>query len=686
MEAGRAFVDFAQSQADLINDLNDLSTRSGVAAESVHALQFAFMASGQAAGNVQQLLDQMPRVLAHAARGTGAISKAFDDLGLSVHNAQGELKTTDQMFEEITQSLQSIENPTLKATTAVEIFGRQAGNMLQAFGNVETLQTFRSFTEEFGVDIEEASRQAARFQQAMAALDIVIGKFGQTIASIFGEEGFVAPIKFAGQAINGLAALVGGVIDNTKRSFDGFLLDLRQRLLEFLDVVYGALNALSAFSLSPEAMRFTNNALNDISEGLEAVKAQQIELSRSRLTVRSDLGPIDAAIKAFKDYGVEIDNIMDKLGEAGAGSVAGDLNLPDQEVDVAVNVEEMNIDGLLDELNEDIEKSMSSSIQDIATEQAAARKIQEDFNKGIAAGISSISTPQGFMSNLITGLLGPIAPIVDSAMGLLVGFGEGVLAAFTAASDRAIELSTQSAQDLVGMRQDLLEEGRALDRGPTGLSQEVLRLEQANEKKRLQATLSALRGADGEEMERAREIAMMEAEIQAVTFANAIGQGIQMLPKILIQVLPEMLLQMAIEIVKAIFNLPRAIWEAIKGGFRSIVDALTLNIGDTIRDRIDEARKKDMSWFGLQIPQGQSGMRFTGADQGLAILHRNETVVPATGRSSQETRQNIQANTGQGLTIQINSLVTERSAIDELVRRIQTRYSTFGQATSPIFV
>jgi hypothetical protein len=290
------------------------------------------------------------------------------------------------------------------------------------------------------------------------------------------------------------------------------------------------------------------------------------------------------------------------------------------------------------------------------------------------------------MSNLITGLLGPIAPIVDAAMGLLVGFGEGVLAAFTAASDRSIELSTQSAQDLVGMRQDLLEEGRALDRGPTGLSQEVLRLEQANEKKRLQATLSALRGADGEEMARAREIAMMEAEIQAVTFANAIGQGIQMLPKILIQVLPEMLLQMAIEIVKAIFNLPRAIWEAIKGGFRSIVDALTLNIGDTIRDRIDEARKKDMSWFGLQIPQGQSGMRFTGADQGLAILHRNETVVPATGRSSQETRQNIQANTGQGLTIQINSLVTERSAIDELVRRIQTRYSTFGQATSPIFV
>jgi hypothetical protein len=37
------------------------------------------------------------------------------------------------------------------------------------------------------------------------------------------------------------------------------------------------------------------------------------------------------------------------------------------------------------------------------------------------------------------------------------------------------------------------------------------------------------------------------------------------------------------------------------------------------------------------------------------------------------------------ITININASVIERNAIDDLVRKIERRFQTFGQGTSPLF-
>ena len=213
----------------------------------------------------------------------------------------------------------------------------------------------------------------------------------------------------------------------------------------------------------------------------------------------------------------------------------------------------------------------------------------------------------------------------------------------------------------------------------------VARTEQRIRKEELKQQLDALRGVGGEDMALAREIAIMESEIQAVAFAQAIGQGIQMLPGMLLQVLPSLLFDMTISLVEAIFGLPLRIWEALKEGFRSIVDAITLGVGDKISDKIDEARRKDMTWMGLKLPSGQGGLRFTGQESGLAILHPRETVVPESGKMSQSVSRDLAQQTGSPINISINSLVTERGAIDELVRQVEQRFSAFGNSTSPLF-
>ena len=194
--------------------------------------------------------------------------------------------------------------------------------------------------------------------------------------------------------------------------------------------------------------------------------------------------------------------------------------------------------------------------------------------------------------------------------------------------------------------------------------------------------------AGAEDMQLAREIAMMEAEIQAVTFAKAIGQGLQMLPGMLLRILPSMLFDLARAIVEAIIHLPSRIGEALWQGFQSVVDAITLGLGDkfeTAGENIKSTAQSIGEWF-KNIGSGQAGLRFTGSQSGLALLHPKEVVVPESGRMSQAVGRSMADHAGGGgINISINSLVTERSAIDELVRQVERRFYTFGNSTSPLF-
>ena len=85
---------------------------------------------------------------------------------------------------------------------------------------------------------------------------------------------------------------------------------------------------------------------------------------------------------------------------------------------------------------------------------------------------------------------------------------------------------------------------------------------------------------------------------------------------------------------------------------------------------------------GGRIPSARSGM-FTGSNAGLHLLHKNEFVVPESGRRPQSVDRVMSGSSA--VNIVINAQVVERNAVDELVRQIERRFQTFGQSTSPLF-
>ena len=187
---------------------------------------------------------------------------------------------------------------------------------------------------------------------------------------------------------------------------------------------------------------------------------------------------------------------------------------------------------------------------------------------------------------------------------------------------------------------------------------------------------------------------------------QGIAQGIKILVPLLIEALPSILFEAAQMIVDALIQLPFAIVASIGKLIMSVVDGIKnffsgkgffQAIGDAIGKMFERLIELITAPFeglfggskmgGGRMLSGQGGLRFTGANRGLAMLHEGEMVVPRSGQMSSNVARDVssQMGGGGGVNITINSAITERSAIDSLVRKIEQRFGSFGQSTSPLF-
>ena len=197
-----------------------------------------------------------------------------------------------------------------------------------------------------------------------------------------------------------------------------------------------------------------------------------------------------------------------------------------------------------------------------------------------------------------------------------------------------------------------------------------------------------------------------EIKAQFKATFEGIATGIKVLIPLLIEALPPLLFEAAKMIVDALIQLPFAIVASIGKLIISVVDGIKnffsgkgffQAIGEAIGsmfERLVELIKAPFEGLfggskmgGGRMLSGQGGLRFTGANRGLAMLHEGEMVVPRSGQMSSTVARDVSAQMGGGggVNITINSAITERSAIDSLVRKIEQRFGSFGQSTSPLF-
>ena len=121
----------------LVNDtlqlgdqLEKMSQKTGLAVPVLDKLRQAADLGGTEFKTLSRALPTLAKNMQDASDGVGTAKDAFDRLGLGVTNADGSLKSLDQMFFEIGDKIKAMDDRTLAAANAAEIFGTGMGAKL----------------------------------------------------------------------------------------------------------------------------------------------------------------------------------------------------------------------------------------------------------------------------------------------------------------------------------------------------------------------------------------------------------------------------------------------------------------------------------------------------------------------------------------------------------------------------
>ena len=164
--SGGAFASMLKNAVDTGDRFDKLSIQTGITANTLMAYGNSAKLAGVDMATVEKGLRRLSQSMREADQGVATYKDAFDDLGLSVRNTDGTLKSNEQVLGEISDRFADLPDGATKAAIAMEILGR-SGSLLVPFLNMGS-----KGIKEFNYEL------SGQFAQNAAAFNDTITRIG----------------------------------------------------------------------------------------------------------------------------------------------------------------------------------------------------------------------------------------------------------------------------------------------------------------------------------------------------------------------------------------------------------------------------------------------------------------------------------------------------------------------------
>ena len=118
---------------DAGGDIKDMADAIGVTTDSFQELTFAGAQFGVSQENISASLAIFSRNVGQAADGNGQLIKTFRDLGVTILDANGKLKSNDTVLNDVVEAISRIPDPARQTAVGFELFGRSFARLLPMF-------------------------------------------------------------------------------------------------------------------------------------------------------------------------------------------------------------------------------------------------------------------------------------------------------------------------------------------------------------------------------------------------------------------------------------------------------------------------------------------------------------------------------------------------------------------------
>ena len=160
-----AFVKGAQDALQMADAVGKLSTRTGIAANTLFAYRNAAELADVSNEQLTTGLLQLSKNMLEAAKGTETYAAAYRALGVSVVTPSGQLRSANEVFEDIADRFKQLPDGATKAAVAMRLFGRSGAQLIPLLnGGSEALTKLG-----FGLS-KEFTEKAQLFNDTMAGI------------------------------------------------------------------------------------------------------------------------------------------------------------------------------------------------------------------------------------------------------------------------------------------------------------------------------------------------------------------------------------------------------------------------------------------------------------------------------------------------------------------------------------
>lgn len=156
-----------QRTADKFNDLSDVVSRVGNATvKELDRLGYVAELTGSDANTATASFENLSRTIGEAAQGIGRGALVFEKLGLSAKDAQGNVKTTTQVLDEIKVKIKDLSKAEQSAYIQRLGLDRSMIGMLTS-DTTEIIDQYNKRTEALGINVDEAAELGAKYNDAI---------------------------------------------------------------------------------------------------------------------------------------------------------------------------------------------------------------------------------------------------------------------------------------------------------------------------------------------------------------------------------------------------------------------------------------------------------------------------------------------------------------------------------------
>lgn len=180
-----AIKDMISSAASYGDTIDKQSQKMQMSTQAYQEWSYVLQRNGTDINSLKKGINTITQDLGSMAAGVDVDTSAYDALGVSLKNADGSMKSSEQVMSECIMSLADMDDVTQRNALAQQIFGKGFTELLPLLNNTSSdIQDLIDVADEYAVISDEDIAKSAEFADAQLTMQMAFQAFTAEIAGV----------------------------------------------------------------------------------------------------------------------------------------------------------------------------------------------------------------------------------------------------------------------------------------------------------------------------------------------------------------------------------------------------------------------------------------------------------------------------------------------------------------------